>query len=150
LVHTPPPQPYGGPDWRLADAALQRTVKDKYAEDPVRVKDILHHLHIQDQLLTMENKGLESALRQQKKGNTKSRALPFVQRQNWDGETQWWSPSRVNKAQQVLDEQMRQRRQMRSEKLTQLSSVRPVESLSRSLTPGRQKSERERERGRRE
>ncbi|KAF1360702.1 hypothetical protein EJ07DRAFT_114185, partial [Lizonia empirigonia] len=47
---------------------------------------------------------LEQALQQQKKGNKKSRALPLIQRQDWDGETQWWSPSRVNKAQQLLDE----------------------------------------------
>ena len=52
----------------------------------------------------MTNKGLEQALRQQKKGNKKSKALPLIQRQDWDGETQWWSPSRVNKAQQLLDE----------------------------------------------
>ena len=101
---TPPTQPYEGPDWRLADRALQRAVKDKYAEDSVRVRDTLHHLHIQNQLLTMTNKGLEESLRQQKKGNKKSRALPVIQRQDWDGETQWWSPSRVNKAQQLLDE----------------------------------------------
>ncbi|CAG5179614.1 uncharacterized protein ALTATR162_LOCUS9374 [Alternaria atra] len=52
----------------------------------------------------MTNKGLDQALRQQKKGNKKSRALPLIQRQDWDGETQWWSPSRVNKAQQLLGE----------------------------------------------
>ena len=75
---TPPPQPYEGPDWRLADSALQRAVKDKYAEDSVRVRDTLHHLHIQNQLLTMTNKGLEQALRQQKKGNKKSKALPLI------------------------------------------------------------------------
>jgi hypothetical protein len=79
-------------------------VKDKYAEDSVRVRDTLHHLHIQNQLLTMENKDLEQALRQQKKGNKKSRALPVIQRQNWEADTQWWSPSRVNKAQQLQDE----------------------------------------------
>jgi hypothetical protein len=101
---TPPPLPYEGPDWRLADRCLQRAVKDKYAEDSVRVRDTLHHLHIQDQLLTMENKGLEQALRQQKKGNKKSRALPVIQRQDWEADTQWWSPSRVNKAQQLQDE----------------------------------------------
>jgi hypothetical protein len=101
---TPPPLPYEGPDWRLADRCLQRAVKDKYAEDSVRVRDTLHHLHIQNQLLTMENKGLEQALRQQKKGIKKSRALPVIQRQDWEADTQWWSPSRVNKAQQLQDE----------------------------------------------
>jgi hypothetical protein len=37
-----------------------------------------HHIHIQNQLLTMTGKGLEQALRQQKKGNKKSRALPLI------------------------------------------------------------------------
>ena len=43
---TPPPQPYKGPDWQLANSALQRAVKDKYAEDLVQVRDTLHHLYI--------------------------------------------------------------------------------------------------------
>lgn len=101
---TPPPLPYEGPDWRLADRSLQRAVKDKYAKDSMRVRDTLHHLHIQNQLLTMENKGLEQALRQQKKGNKKSRPLPLIQRQNWEANTQWRSPSRINKAQQLQAE----------------------------------------------
>jgi hypothetical protein len=51
LFHTPPPQPYGGLGWRLADAALQRTVNYKYADDSMRVKDTLHHLHTKTSLL---------------------------------------------------------------------------------------------------
>ena len=48
---TPPPQPYKGSDWRLADRALQRAVKDKYAEDSVRVRDTLHQVQCMLQVL---------------------------------------------------------------------------------------------------
>jgi hypothetical protein len=79
-------------------------VKDKYSEDSVVVRETLHHLAIQNQLLTMENSGLQQALKQQRKSNKKSRSLPLIQRQDWEAGTQWWSPSRVTKAQRLLDE----------------------------------------------
>ena len=112
----------------------------------MRVRDTLHHLHIQNQLLTIENKGLEQALRQQKKGNKKSRALPVIQRQDWEADTQLWSPSRVNKAQQLQDEADKAEKAEEIRKLTQLSFVKLLASSSRSLMLRRQRSERERRR----
>jgi hypothetical protein len=79
-------------------------VKDKYSSDAITVRETLHHLSIQNQLLEMENLRLQEALNQQKKGNKRGKALPLIQRQKWDAETQWWSPSRVNGAQRLLDE----------------------------------------------
>ncbi|KAF1352669.1 hypothetical protein EJ07DRAFT_136570 [Lizonia empirigonia] len=93
-----------GKDWRTVDRHLQACVKDKYSSDAVVVRDTLHHLSIQNQLLEMENLRLQEALNQQKKGNKRGRALPLIQRQKWEAETQWWSSSLVNKAQQLLDE----------------------------------------------
>ena len=94
---------YDGKDWRTVDRHLQACVKDKYSFDAVVVRDTLHHLSIQNQLLQMENDRLQDALNQQKKGNKRGRALPMIQRQSWDGETQWWSPSRVEEARRLLD-----------------------------------------------
>ena len=95
---------YDGKDWRTVNRHLQACVKDKYSSDAVIVRETLHHLSIQNQLLQMENLRLQEALNQQKKGNKRGRALPLIQRQSWDGETQWWSPSRVDEAQRLLDE----------------------------------------------
>jgi len=46
----------------------------------------------------MENSRLQEAPNRQNKGNKRDKALPLIQRQNWEAETQWWSPSRVDKA----------------------------------------------------
>jgi hypothetical protein len=102
---TPPaiPRIYNGKDWRTVDRHLQACVKDKYSSDAVIVRDTLHHLAIQNQLSEMENMRLQEALNQQKKSNKRGRALPLIQRQKWEAETQWWSPSRVNEAQRLLD-----------------------------------------------
>jgi hypothetical protein len=103
---TPPlvPRVYEGKDWRTVDRHLQACVKDKYSSDAAIVRETLHHLSIQNQLLEMENVRLREALNQQKKGNKRGKALPLIQRQKWEAETQWWSPSRVNEAQRLLDE----------------------------------------------
>ena len=69
---------YDGKDWRTVDRHLQACVKDKYLLDAVIVRDTLHHLAIQNQLLQMENDRLQDALNHQKKGNKKGRALPLI------------------------------------------------------------------------
>ena len=141
---TPPPRPYEGPDWRLADSALQRAVKDKYAEDSVRVRDTLHHLHIQNQLLIMTNKGLEQALTQQKKGD--KRAEPCASSKGKIG-MERLSGGLLHASTKLSNFWMkptRQRGKKRLEKQTQLSFVKLLVSSSKSLTLRRQGSERRR------
>lgn len=95
---------YAGKDWQAVDAHLSAAVGDRYSEDAVVVKDTLHHLSIQNQLLEMENSKLQHALYHEKRGTKKKRPLPVHRRQSWEAETEWWSPSRVNRGQQLLDE----------------------------------------------
>ncbi|KAF1363372.1 hypothetical protein EJ07DRAFT_59244, partial [Lizonia empirigonia] len=61
----------------------------------------LHHLSIQNQLLEMENSKLQQALYHEKRGTKKKRPLSAHRRQSWEAETEWWSPSRVNRAQKL-------------------------------------------------
>ncbi|KAF1363470.1 hypothetical protein EJ07DRAFT_74333, partial [Lizonia empirigonia] len=92
-----------GPEPKPAavDAHLSAAVGDRYSEDAVVVKDTLHHLSIQNQLLEMENSKLQQALYHEKRGTKKKRPLPAHRRQSWEAETEWWSPSRVNRAQKL-------------------------------------------------
>jgi hypothetical protein len=46
-------------------------VKDKYSSDATIVRETLHHLSIQNQLLEIENLRLQEALNQQKKSNNR-------------------------------------------------------------------------------
>ncbi|KAF1363941.1 hypothetical protein EJ07DRAFT_89643, partial [Lizonia empirigonia] len=110
---------YAGKDWQAVDAHLSAAVGDRYSEDVVVVKDTLHHLSIQNQLLEMENSKLQQALYHEKRGTKKKRPLPAHRRQSWEAETEWWSPSR--------------RRQTRSEKQTQLNSRSLLVYSNRSL-----------------
>jgi hypothetical protein len=84
----PVPRVYDDKDWRTVNRHLLACVKDKYSFDARVGRDTLHHLSIQNQLLQMENDRLQEAFNQQKKGSKRSRALPLIQRQSWDGETQ--------------------------------------------------------------
>jgi regulator of replication initiation timing len=59
---------YDRKDWRTVNRHLLACVKDKYSFDARVVRDTLHHLSIQNQLLQMENDRLQEALNQQKKG----------------------------------------------------------------------------------
>ncbi|KAF1359873.1 hypothetical protein EJ07DRAFT_117411, partial [Lizonia empirigonia] len=92
---------YAGKDWQAVDAHLSAAVGDRYSEDAVVVKDTLHYLSIQNQLLEMENSKLQQALYHEKRGTKKKRPLPDHRRQSWEAETEWWSPSRVNRAQKL-------------------------------------------------
>ena len=67
------------------------------------VRDTLHHLAVKDQLLEMENSKLKKALYHEKRGTKKKRSLPVHRQQSWEAETEWWSPSRVNRGQRLLE-----------------------------------------------
>jgi hypothetical protein len=99
-----PVQVYAGKDWQAVDAHLAAAVKDRFSEDAVVVRDTLHHLAVKDQLLEMENSKLKKALYHEKRGTKKKRPLPVHRQQSWEAETEWWSPSRVNRGQRLLEE----------------------------------------------
>ena len=127
-------------------------MKDKYTEDSVRVRNTLYHLHVQNQFLTMENKGLKQALRQKKNGNKKSRHLPSIQRQDWKADTEWWSPSHVNKAQQLQDdadeaEKAEEIRKADAAKLRETSRL-LKQKLEAEKVEKREKEKKERDKGR--
>lgn len=88
-------------DWRTSDKLWRRSVKDVSTDDAKELRQILLHLHNQNQLLKAERDNLRSSLAEATRKPTQGKALPLIQRKETRAKTQWWSPRAVNEAQHL-------------------------------------------------
>ena len=90
-------------DWRHNDKLWHQSVKDPAAEEAKELRQVIHSLTNQNELLKLERDGLQQALEDQKPKQNKGKALPLVQRRETRSKTQWWSPQGLNEAKHLQD-----------------------------------------------
>ena len=99
--HSPvtPPQQLEGTDYRQIIAQFDRVVKDKTLPEVKALRQTIHHLAIQNELLRDENYDLTEALQAKKKQNLKSKALDLNKHtlDDWGG-AKWHSPRQFDEA----------------------------------------------------
>lgn len=76
-------------------------MKDPAAHEAKELRQTLHQLTNQNELLKMERDGLQEALSYARSKSTKSKPLPLIQRKETRSKTQWYSPRGVNEAQHL-------------------------------------------------
>lgn len=88
-----------GADCREIMRQFDRVVKDKRLGEANALRQVIHHLAIQNELLHHENEGLIEALKVKKKQDKKSNALDLVKHNlnNWGG-ARWYSPQSFGEA----------------------------------------------------
>ncbi len=94
-----PPQQLEGENYRQIVAQFDRVVQDKNGLEAKALRQTIHHLAIQNELVHDENDGLIEALKAKKKQKKKSKALDLNKHDlnNWGG-TQWHSPRQFGEA----------------------------------------------------
>ncbi|CAE7034336.1 DDE 1 domain containing protein [Pyrenophora teres f. teres] len=88
-------------DWRHNDNVWRQSVKDPAADEAKELRQTLHQLTNQNELLKMERDGLQEVLSHARSKPTKSKSLPFIQPKETRSKTQWYSLRGVNEAQHL-------------------------------------------------
>ena len=92
LSATAPVHPIGQ-DWRRIVRQLDAIVKDNTSEEATALRQVIHHISTENELLHYEKEGLEEALKARKKQKKKSHALDLQKHeQNLWGGANFWSP----------------------------------------------------------
>lgn len=94
-----PPQQLENADCRETTRHFDRVAKDKKSAEAKALRQVIHHLAVQNELLHYENEGLVEALKMKKKQNKKSKASDLVKRhfRDWSG-AKWHSPRSFQEA----------------------------------------------------
>jgi membrane protein involved in colicin uptake len=79
-------------DWQHLERLIRAAVGDPSSDSSKKLSLKLHHLQVQNELVTGENEGLREALITKKKHKKHGKALDLQQRRETWGNGQFWSP----------------------------------------------------------
>jgi hypothetical protein len=105
-------------DWRTTSQVLQGAVRGTNTAEVRGVRQVLHSLHTQNELLKIERDSLRQALDYERSKPKKSKLLPLIQRQETQARTQWWSPRALESARKLQDQFEEQERNEELQKTT--------------------------------
>ena len=88
-------------NWRESDRVWRRSVRDPSSTEALQLRQTLHHLSNQNELLKIERENLQAALAAANQKPEKGKPLPLIQRRETQAKAQWWSPRAVNEAQHL-------------------------------------------------
>ncbi len=98
------PSPLTGNDWRQIERFCKQVVDDHTTFEARKLSRSLHYLSTQNQLLTLENKGLRRQVSKQKTSKKKRVKLPLQPAKEYYSSAVFWSPRKVREAQQRAQE----------------------------------------------
>jgi hypothetical protein len=112
-------------DWRKMDRLIQSAVKDQGSQDTKKLRQSLHHVSVQNELLKHEIDGLKEALSIKKKRKKKGRALDLQQRKEYHGGAVFWSPRKIREARvrQSIREQEEKEHQLQKAETAELKKA---------------------------
>jgi len=112
-------------DWRKMDRLIRSAVKDQGSQDTKKLRQSLHHLSVQNELLKHEIDGLKQALSIKRKRNKKGKPLDLQQRQEYHGGAVFWSPRKVREARvrQAIKEREEKEQQLQKAKVAELKKA---------------------------
>ena len=85
-------------DWRKMDRLVRSAVKDQGSQEAQKLRQSLHHLSVQNELLKHEIEGIKQVLSTKQKRRKKGKNLDLQQREEYHGGAVFWSPRKVREA----------------------------------------------------
>ena len=85
-------------DWRRMRKLINESVKDGAEKVAKTLTQALHHLQVNNELISQENEGLREAFQTKKKQKQKGVPLDLQQRQEYHGGAVMWSPRKGREA----------------------------------------------------
>jgi hypothetical protein len=109
----------------LADQRGYSAVKDQDSQDTKKLRQSLHHLSVENELLKHEMDGIKQVLSAKKKRRKKGKALDLQQRKEYHGGSVFWSPSKVREARvrQSVREQEEKEQQLQKTERAELKKA---------------------------
>jgi hypothetical protein len=89
---------YGGEAWQKLNTVMKRALSGASERDASIVRQSLHHMAIQNTLLTSENEGLLDALTVRKRRKAKGKSLDLLQHYEYWGPSMMWTPRSFREA----------------------------------------------------
>jgi hypothetical protein len=107
------------------DRLVRSAVKDQGSRDTKKLRQSLHHLSVQNELLKHEMDGIKQALSIKEKRKKKGRALDLQQRQEYYGGAVFWSPRKIREARvrQSIREQEEKEQQLQKAETAELKKA---------------------------
>ncbi|KAF2727386.1 hypothetical protein EJ04DRAFT_451419 [Polyplosphaeria fusca] len=136
-------------DWRKMDRIVRSAVRDQGSKDTQKLRQSLHHLSIQNELLKHEMDGIKQALSAKKKREKKGKALDLQQRKEYHGGAIFWSPRKVREARvrQSIKEQEDKEQQLQRAETAELRKAAKLykEKIQREKRVAREEAKKVRE-----
>ena len=107
-------------NWRKIDRRIRTLVDQHDVIETQKLRSAVHHISIQNQLLTEENKGLRDALITKKRRSKRGRPLPLDRSDSDHGGATFWSPRSVQRArdrQHQIDQEKEQKQRQKADQI---------------------------------
>ena len=85
-------------DWKEMERLVRRVVEDNDARSTRQLKSTIHHLSVEDGLLSHENNGLQASLATKNKRKKYGKPLELHQREEYHSGAVFWSPRKIREA----------------------------------------------------
>ena len=80
------------------DRLVRSAVKDQGSQEAQKLRQSLHHLSVENELLKHEIEGIKQVLSTKQKRRKKGKTLDLQQREEYHGGAVFWSPRKVREA----------------------------------------------------
>jgi membrane protein involved in colicin uptake len=103
-------------NWRKTEGLLRQVVKDRRDPRAQKLSQAFHRISVQKSLLEHEAQGLRQALTNERLRRKRGKALPLEQPNNYHGGSYFYSPTKVEKARELLRQQELEEEQQQLQK----------------------------------
>jgi hypothetical protein len=103
-------------NWRKTESLLRQVVRDRRDPRAQKLSQAFHQISVQKSLLEHEAQGLRQALTNERLRRKRGKALPLEQPDEYHGGSYFYSPTKVEKARELLRQQELEEEQQRLQK----------------------------------
>ncbi|KAF1936079.1 hypothetical protein EJ02DRAFT_482230, partial [Clathrospora elynae] len=120
-------------DWRKIERLLRVVANGSRTKHTQRLSQTIHSMSVKQQLIQHENEGLREALSIQKRRQKRGKPLPLEQPEEYYGGAVLWTPRKVKKAREQLEQKEHEGEQLQQQKAEAAEQWRSDQQLKARL-----------------
>ena len=123
--------------WIKIDRRLKAVTNDDESQRTKRLREVIHHLVVENELLHHENEGLERSLEIKQKRKKRGRPVVFEQEDYEHGGALWLSPKRVQRHRDFLEQEAIEKQQQKEQKAAEKAAKKASKQLQANVAAER-------------